>query len=101
MNQPTKVITDRDNKEISASIFENQFGNAVILQITFMKDRELQKRYLTIFPRYLDSVIEILKSASNYIDEQKSIEAVMKIGQQKKAEKLSEAVMSKIDYPKN
>ncbi len=52
------------NGQFSAAIFENPKGNSIALQKSFTdKDSNWQQQSITLFPRNVDQVIEVLQKA--------------------------------------
>lgn len=60
------------NGGISAAIFENEKGTSLVLQKSFKQGKIWKNRSLTIFPKELDAIKEVLESAGNQLEAEQS-----------------------------
>ncbi|MDP4012025.1 MAG: hypothetical protein Q8R00_00245 [Candidatus Nanoarchaeia archaeon] len=67
-NKPIEKIRHKEDKLISASIFQNEFGKSIVLQLSYRKDNVLEQKQLTILAKRLDVVIEVLKECKSFLN---------------------------------
>lgn len=64
-NLPVKQFRDETNKLVSASVFKNEFGHSVALQISYKKkgDEEFKSKTISILEKELPAVVRVLQQA--------------------------------------
>ena len=75
MSEPKYV---KRNGGISAAIFENEKGTSLVLQKSFKQGKEWKNRSITIFPKELDAIKEVLESVGNKLEAEQSASSFSK-----------------------
>lgn len=65
MKNPIQKIRHEKNRGITASVFKNEYGNSICLQIGYKKDGEWKNNSITILSKNLPAVMEVLAQSAN------------------------------------
>lgn len=69
MNKPLIQFRDEVQRLVTASVFQNEFGRSINLQIGFRKDGKLDHRSLTVVSKNIEAVAKVLDQAAVYLKE--------------------------------
>lgn len=69
-NKPLKTFRDETQKGVSASVFQNEYGKSINLQISYKTIDGFEKSSITILQKNIHAVLNTLTQAKDLISKE-------------------------------